>query len=295
MSFKKYIASPTRTKEILSTYEFVFKKSLGQNFIIDANVLKNMIHYANIHEHSGVIEVGPGIGALTEQLAIHAKKVVAYEVDQRLLPILQDTLQAYNNIHIIHQDILQANLHADIKVHFSNIEDIHIVANLPYYITSPIMMSLLQAKLPVKNMTMMLQKEVAERIIAHPNNKDYGSLSVIVQYFSDVEKVMQISPHVFLPQPKVDSSILKLTLRNEPPVQVSNESYFFSFVRACFANRRKTLRNNLRSYFKKLLTKTTIDHILKTTGIDGQRRGESLTINDFAQLANAFYAVTKTS
>lgn len=291
MSPKKYIATPTRTKEILSKYKFSFKKSLGQNFIIDVNILENIIKYAGIHGRSGVIEVGPGIGALTEQLAIHADQVIAYEVDQRLRPILQDTLKPYDNIHIIYEDILKASIHSTIQSHFYNQNNIHIVANLPYYITTPIVMKLLSERLPLKSITIMIQKEVADRMAAQPNSKSYGSLSIAVQYYTYAENVMDVSRHVFMPQPNVDSSVLKLTLRERPLVHVIDEEYFFSFVRACFAQRRKTLRNNLVSYFKQILSKETIVSTLEKVGVDGQRRGESLKIEEFAQLANAFYNV----
>lgn len=294
MSPKKYVATPTRTKEILSKYNFAFKKSLGQNFIIDVNILENIIKHAGIHESSGVIEIGTGIGALTEQLAIHAEKVIAYEIDERLLPILQFTLQDYKNIDIIYEDILQANIHSAIKTYFSKQNDLHIVANLPYYITTPIVMKLLADRLPVTSITIMIQKEVADRMAAKPNSKSYGSLSIAVQYYTHAKNVMHVPRHVFMPQPNVDSSVLKLTLRDCPLVHVIDEEYFFSFVRACFAQRRKTLRNNLISYFKQSLSREDITTTIESIGLDGRRRGESLDIEEIAQLANAFYTVQHT-
>lgn len=289
MTEYKYIATPTRTKEILERYAFFFKKSLGQNFLIDVNTLKKLINTAGIEKQSGVIEIGPGIGALTEQLAIHADNVVAFEVDQRLLPILHDTLKQYDNIRFIYQDILEADVRQAIQEHFFHGQMIHIVANLPYYITTPILMKLLQENLPVASLTVMIQKEVAERMSADPGSKSYGSLSIAVQYYTVAEIVMHVPKTVFMPQPNVDSSVLKLTKRESPPVNVHNEEFFFSIVQAVFAQRRKTLRNNLSRHFQESMTKATINKLLDVSGVDGTRRGESLTIEEFAHLANTFY------
>lgn len=289
----KRIATPSKTKQILQAYQFSFKKSLGQNFIVDVNILENMIKKSGITDQSGVIEIGPGIGALTEQLAIHARKVVAYEIDQRLLPILTETLSDYRNIKIIHEDILEANVHETVATHLKDINDIHIIANLPYYITTPILLKLLSDRLPVSNVTIMIQKEVAERMAASPSSKSYGSLSLAVQYYTTTSIVMDVPKSVFMPQPNVVSSVLKLTIREKPPVFVHDESYFFSVVRACFAHRRKTIRNNLITYFKNKFDQIKISEILTDIGIDGIRRGESLHMSEFAKLANAFYEVEK--
>jgi 16S rRNA (adenine1518-N6/adenine1519-N6)-dimethyltransferase len=286
---KKHIATPSRTKEILSKYQFSFKKSLGQNFLVDVNILENIIKHAGIDQSSGAIEVGPGIGALTEQLAIHADRVVAYEIDKRLLPILRDTLQDYSNVELIHQDILQADVADAIKTHFLPGQPVHIVANLPYYITTPILMKLLREKLPVSSLTVMIQKEVAQRMAAKPNSKSYGSLTIAVQYYTEASVVMQVPRQVFMPQPNVDSSILRLVIREQPPVQVEDEDFFFKLVQACFAQRRKTLRNNLTNFYKETYDKETISGLLETTGIDGMRRGESLSMEEFALLANTFF------
>ncbi|WP_284140714.1 MULTISPECIES: 16S rRNA (adenine(1518)-N(6)/adenine(1519)-N(6))-dimethyltransferase RsmA [unclassified Virgibacillus] len=285
----KYIATPSRTKEILQTYRFTFKKSLGQNFLVDVNVLENIIRHAGITKEAGAIEIGPGIGALTEQLAIHAKNVLAFEIDQRLVPILQDTLKNYDNIQIVHQDILEADVGQMIKEYFQPEQPIHVVANLPYYITTPILMKLLRDKLPVESFTVMIQKEVAERMAAQPNTKSYGSLTIAVQYYTEAEVVMHVPKTVFMPQPNVDSGILRLTVRKNPPVYVENEDYFFQIVQACFAQRRKTLRNNLMSFFKETFDKREIEPILELVNVDGSRRGETLQIEEFAALANAFY------
>ncbi|MCC2250584.1 16S rRNA (adenine(1518)-N(6)/adenine(1519)-N(6))-dimethyltransferase RsmA [Virgibacillus sp. AGTR] len=290
MTVNKYIATPSRTKEILIKYNFSFKKSLGQNFLIDTNILENIISHAGIDKNAGAIEIGPGIGALTEQLAIHADKVVAFEIDQRLLPVLQDTLQPYSNIQIIHQDILKANVSEVISSCFSQEQPVHLVANLPYYITTPILLKLLHDNLFVESFTVMIQKEVAERMAAKPNSKSYGSLTIAVQYYTEAEVVMHVPKRAFMPQPNVDSSILKLVRLEKPPVQVHNETFFFMLVKASFAQRRKTLRNNLVNHFKPDWDKETIVQLLEEAGIDGNRRGESLSIEEFAVLANAFYS-----
>lgn len=287
----KFIATPTKTKEILSTFNFSFKKSLGQNFLIDVNILENIIKHAGIDKETAVIEIGPGIGALTEQLAIHAEQVVAYEIDQRLLPILNHTLQDYTNIHVIHQDILKADVSQMIKERFRPNQPVQLVANLPYYITTPILMKLLQEKLPLSSITVMIQKEVADRMAAAPNSKAYGSLSLAVQYYTEAEVVMTVPKSVFMPQPNVDSSILKLTLRENPPIEVADEDFLFSLIRASFVQRRKTLRNNLNRFLKDKYDKEDISSILAAAGIDGSRRGESLNMQEFATLANEFTAI----
>lgn len=283
---KKYIATPTRTKEILDKYGFAFKKSLGQNFLIDVNVLENIIRHAGINKATGAIEIGPGMGALTEQLAIHADKVAAFEIDQRLLPILDETLADYDNVEIIHQDILKADVNEVIKEHFKEGQDIHVVANLPYYITTPILMKLVHDRLPVTSLTVMIQKEVAERMSAVPNIKSYGSLSIAVQYYTEARVVMNVPKQVFMPQPNVDSSILQLVIREEPPVQVNDEEFFFELIQASFAQRRKTLRNNLNRFLQNRLEKQEVESVLEEAGIDGNRRGETLTMEEFATLSN---------
>jgi len=283
-----YIATPSRTKEILNKYKFTFKKSLGQNFLVDVNILQNIVKHAGIDKDAGAIEIGPGIGALTEQLAIHADKVVAFEIDQRLLPILKDTLGDYSNINLIHQDILEANVKEVIKENFAPDQKVHVVANLPYYITTPILMKLIQDKLPVSSITVMIQKEVAERMAAEPNTKSYGSLTIALQYYTEAEVVMVVPKTVFMPQPNVDSAILKLNLREKPPVHVQDEDFLFDIIKASFAQRRKTLQNNLKSFFKDKYDKDMITDILLQSGIDAKRRGESLSIEEFAHLANTF-------
>lgn len=243
----KDIATPARTRAILDKYGFSFKKSLGQNFLIDTNILRNIVDHAQLTEESGAIEVGPGIGALTEQLAKRSKKVVAYEIDQRLLPILKETLEPYPHAKIIHQDILKANVKEMLDTEFQDIQDIMLVANLPYYVTTPIIMKILEEKLPLRGIVVMLQKEVAERISAKPGTKEYGSLSIAIQYYTKPEVVMIVPKTVFVPQPNVDSAVIRLTIRETPSVSVKNEEFFFKVTRASFAQRRKTILNNLSS------------------------------------------------
>jgi 16S rRNA (adenine1518-N6/adenine1519-N6)-dimethyltransferase len=286
----KDIATPLRTKAILEKYGFSFKKSLGQNFLIDTNILKNIVDHAGLNEHSGAIEIGPGIGALTEQLVKNSKKVVAFEIDQRLIPILKDTLSPYTNVTVIHEDILKADVRKVMESEFKDIEDVMVVANLPYYVTTPIIMKLLEDQLPIRGIVCMLQKEVADRISAKPGTKDYGSLSIAVQYYTKAETVMIVPKTVFVPQPNVDSAVIRLTKREKPIVEVKDENFFFQVTRASFAQRRKTLLNNLQSGLKNgKEKKDIIISILEETKIEPNRRGETLSIEEFARLSDALY------
>lgn len=286
----KDIATPVRTKEILDKYGFSFKKSLGQNFLIDTNILNRIVDHAELTDHSGAIEIGPGIGALTEQLAKRAEKVVAFEIDQRLLPILEDTLSPYPNVKVIHSDVLKADVQAVMKEEFGKQEDVMVVANLPYYVTTPILMKLLEERLPIRGIVCMLQKEVGDRISAKPGTKEYGSLSIAVQYYTKAETVMIVPKTVFMPQPNVDSAVIRLTLHNEPPVKVTDEKFFFHVTRSSFAQRRKTILNNLTSQLPDgKQKKENIQAALQQAGVEESRRGETLTIEEFAQLSNALY------
>lgn len=286
----KDIASPARTQAILEKHGFSFKKSLGQNFLIDTNILRKIVDYAGLTEDSGAIEIGPGIGALTEQLLRRCRKVVAYEIDGRLLPILEDTLSSYPNKKIIHQDVLKADVAAMMKEEFAEIDDVMVVANLPYYVTTPIIMNLLEEKLPIRGMVIMLQKEVANRISAAPGSKDYGSLSIAVQYYSEAEMVMVVPRTVFIPKPNVDSAVIRLTLREKPAVAVKDERFFFQVCRVSFAQRRKTLVNNLTSGLPSgKEKKEEILGALEKAGIDPGRRGETLSIEEFARLSDELY------
>ncbi|MGJ7923161.1 16S rRNA (adenine(1518)-N(6)/adenine(1519)-N(6))-dimethyltransferase RsmA [Neobacillus sp. LXY-4] len=284
----KDIATPIRTKTILEKYGFSFKKSLGQNFLIDPNILKRIVDHADITEETGAIEIGPGIGALTEHLARSSKKVVAFEIDQRLLPILTETLAPYPNVEVIHQDVLKADVKAVIEEKLADVKDIMVVANLPYYVTTPIIMKLLEEKLPIRGLVVMLQKEVADRISAQPGTKEYGSLSIAIQYYTKAEIVMTVPKTVFVPQPNVDSAIIRLTVREKPAVEMMNEEFFFQVIKSSFAQRRKTILNNLTTQLPNgKEKKEAIVLALTEAKIDPSRRGETLSIEEFARLSDA--------
>jgi 16S rRNA (adenine1518-N6/adenine1519-N6)-dimethyltransferase len=287
---KKDIATISYTKGILEKYGFSFKKSLGQNFLIDPNILTKIVDYAEITSESAAIEIGPGIGALTEQLAKRADRVLAFEIDQRLIPILQDTLAPYPNVEVINQDILEADIKGVIDEKFMPNQDIMVVANLPYYVTTPILMKLLMANLPIRGIVIMIQKEVADRISAKPGTKDYGSLSVAVQYYARAEVVMKVPKTVFIPQPNVESAVIRITRLSEPPVEVKNEEHFFGTVRASFGQRRKTLLNNLTSNLNTGKSREEMEQLLTQLEIDPRRRGETLTIQEFAKISNALFS-----
>ena len=286
----KDIATPIRTKQILEKYGFSFKKSLGQNFLIDTNILRNIVEFAGVTKETGAIEIGPGIGALTEQVAKRAGKVVAFEIDQRLLPILDETLAPYDNVQVIHQDILKADVKSVLEREFAGFNELKVVANLPYYVTTPIIMKLLTEQLPLTSITVMLQKEVADRMAAKPGTKDYGSLSIAVQYYTIAETVMIVPKTVFVPQPNVDSAVIRLTVREKPPVAVKDETFFFEVVRASFAQRRKTILNNLTSGLPSgKEKKAEIEQALAESNIDPRRRGETLSIEEFGLLSDKLY------
>lgn len=286
----KDIATPVRTKEILAKYGFSLKKSLGQNFLIDPNILRNIVSHAGLSEKTGVIEIGPGIGALTEHLARSAGKVVAFEIDGRLLPVLEDTLSLYDNVTIVHQDILEADLLQVMQDHFADYEDVVVVANLPYYVTTPIIMKFLLGKVPVSGMVVMMQKEVADRITAVPGTKAYGSLSIAIQYYMDAEVAMIVPKTVFMPQPNVESAVLRLTRKETAPAKVIDEDFMFVVSRGSFVQRRKTILNNLQSSLPNgKLKKELILKAFEQIGMDPGRRGETLTIEEFANLSNALY------
>jgi 16S rRNA (adenine1518-N6/adenine1519-N6)-dimethyltransferase len=286
----KDIATPIRTKEILAKYGFSFKKSLGQNFLIDPNILRNITEYAGLSEKTAAIEIGPGIGALTEHLARTSGKVVAFEIDQRLIPILGDTLSPYDNVKIINEDILEADVEAIINREFEEFDDIMVVANLPYYVTTPIILKLLMERLPIRGICVMLQKEVGDRISAQPGTKAYGSLSIAIQYYTKAEMVMTVPKTVFMPQPNVDSAVIRLTKREKPPVEVISEDFFFTVTRSSFAQRRKTILNNLTSQLPQgKEKKDLILGALSAAGVEPTRRGETLTIQEFGRLSDELY------
>lgn len=290
----KDIATPARTKEILERHGFSFKKSLGQNFLVDPNVLHNIVSQADITKETGIIEVGPGIGALTEHLARQAGKVVAFEIDQRLLPVLEDTMAPYPNVTVLHQDVLKADLHRIIEEQFADYEQIAVVANLPYYITTPIIMKFLMERVRVSQLVIMMQKEVADRITAVPGTKAYGSLSIAVQYYMNTDIAMIVPKTVFIPQPNVDSAVLRLTRRAEPYPDVADEDFLFNVTQGSFVHRRKTIWNNLiTSLPDGKEKKELIGKAFEEAEIDPGRRGETLSIPEFIRLANALYPYFK--
>lgn len=285
------IASPTRTRAIMETYGLTFKKSLGQNFLTDINVLKKIVAAAEVSEADDVIEIGPGIGALTEQLAKAAHQVLALEIDDRLLPVLKETLAPYPNVEVIHQDILKANLKELIAEHFDGQHRLKIVANLPYYITTPIIMHLLATELAFDQIVVMMQKEVANRLAAQPGSKDYGSLSIGVQYEMDCQIAFIVPKTVFVPQPKVDSAIISLTKKKAKEYQPKDERFFRQLVRGAFMHRRKSLWNNLQGlYGKQAEVKEKLSQALAQAEIEPSVRAERLTIADFVQLADCLLA-----
>lgn len=283
------VATPKRTKDIIQKYGFSFKKSLGQNFLIDQNILRKIVSAAGLDKTKGALEIGPGIGALTQHLANEAARVTAIEIDDRLIPILGDIFAEADNVHIEHGDVLKLNLSELMARQFDGLSGVSVVANLPYYVTTPILMKLLEEKLPLENIVVMIQKEVAERMAAKPGGKEYGSLSVAVQYYCEAELVCIVPHTVFIPQPNVDSAVIKLSVRKEPPVQVEDEAHFFRTVQACFAQRRKTIANNLTAYVGKA-NREQLGPLLASIGVDPSRRGETLSLEEFAALSRALIA-----
>lgn len=286
------IADYSVTRAVLERHGFTFKKSFGQNFLTDTNILQKIVDTAEIDKNVNVIEIGPGIGALTEFLAENAAEVMAFEIDDRLIPILADTLRDFDNIKVINEDILKSDLQSRIK-EFANPDlPIKVVANLPYYITTPILMHLIESKIPFAEFVVMMQKEVADRISAEPNTKAYGSLSIAVQYYMTAKVAFVVPRTVFVPAPNVDSAILKMTRREQPLVQVKDEDFFFRVSKISFVHRRKTLWNNLTSHFGKAdETKAKLEQALEIAEIKPSIRGEALSIAEFAKLADALKEV----
>ena len=278
------LSSHQATKEVVQKHNFKFSKSLGQNFLIDTNVIDRILEGARVKEGDYVIEVGPGIGTLTKEMGRSAEKVVAIEIDKTLIPILEETLEDFPNIEVINQDILKVNVQELVKEKLNG-GPVKLVANLPYYITTPIVMKFLEEDIPVTDIVVMVQKEVADRMNAKPNTKDYGALSVAVQYYCDTEIVAKAPRHMFMPQPNVDSTVIGLHVREEQIYHVDNEDIFFKTVKASFGQRRKTLLNSLGGLG--FLSKDQIKEALKEANIDEKRRGETLSIEEFASLSNA--------
>ncbi|HGD0402968.1 TPA: 16S rRNA (adenine(1518)-N(6)/adenine(1519)-N(6))-dimethyltransferase RsmA [Streptococcus agalactiae] len=286
------IADKTVTRAILERHGFTFKKSFGQNFLTDTNILQKIVDTAEIDKGVNVIEIGPGIGALTEFLAENAAEVMAFEIDDRLIPILADTLARFDNVQVVNQDILKADLQTQIQAFKNPDLPIKVVANLPYYITTPILMHLIESKIPFAEFVVMMQKEVADRISAMPNTKAYGSLSIAVQYYMTAKVSFIVPRTVFVPAPNVDSVILKMVRRDQPVVSVQDEDFFFRVSKVAFVHRRKTLWNNLTSHFGKSEdTKAKLEKALEIAKIKPSIRGEALSIPDFASLADALKVV----
>ena len=281
------LTSPRTIKEISNKFDFGFSKGLGQNFLLDKNVLDKIIDAAEIKD--GVLEVGPGFGVLTSELAKNAPKVVSIEIDKRLIPVLDYTLAEFDNVKIIENDILKTDLHQLIKDEFGN-SQISVAANLPYYITTPIIARLLEEKLPIDNIVVMVQKEVAERICSLPGKKDYGAISVMCQYYTTPEIVTVVPAGSFMPPPKVDSAVLKLKIRKEPPCNLTDEKLFFRVIKSAFAQRRKTLENGLSNGLS--IDKKTISDIFQMCGIPAGIRGEKLSIAEFAAISNELSKLT---
>ncbi|WP_049521361.1 16S rRNA (adenine(1518)-N(6)/adenine(1519)-N(6))-dimethyltransferase RsmA [Streptococcus mitis] len=282
------IADYSVTKAVLERHGFTFKKSFGQNFLTDTNILQKIVDTAEIDDQVNVIEIGPGIGALTEFLAERAAEVMAFEIDHRLVPILADTLRDFDNVTVVNEDILKVDLAQHIQ-NFKNPDlPIKVVANLPYYITTPILMHLIESGIPFSEFVVMMQKEVADRISAQPNTKAYGSLSIAVQYYMTAKVAFIVPRTVFVPAPNVDSAILKMVRRPEPAVAVEDESFFFKISKASFTHRRKTLWNNLTGYFGKTEeVKDKLTRALDQAGLSPSVRGEALSLAEFASLADA--------
>ena len=282
------IADYSVTRAILERHGFTFKKSFGQNFLTDTNILQKIVDTAEIDKKVNVIEIGPGIGALTEFLAESAAEVMAFEIDDRLVPILADTLRDFDNVTVVNQDILKVDL-AQYIAEFKNPDlPIKVVANLPYYITTPILMHLIESGIPFSEFVVMMQREVADRISAQPNTKAYGSLSIAVQYYMTAKVAFIVPRTVFVPAPNVDSAILKMVRRDQPAVEVQDEKFFFKVSKASFVHRRKTLWNNLTSHFgKSEETKAKLTAALEQAELSPSVRGQALTLADFARLADA--------
>lgn len=282
------ISTPSRTKQIIEENRFSFKKNFGQNFLIDSNILDNISDCAGVTKEDCVLEIGPGIGSLTQVLAENAREVVAVEIDSTLIPILNQTLNGYENVEILNQDILKTDIDAIIAQKNEG-KPIKVVANLPYYITTPIIMDLLEKERHIDSITVMVQKEVAERMQAGPKEKEYGALSVAVQYYCDATLDMVVQPSCFMPRPKVASAVITLKVLPERKVKTKDDALFFHLVKCAFGQRRKTLLNSLNNQGKFPLTKEDLTTIVTSLGWDERIRGEALGLQEFAALTNAIY------
>ncbi|SEU03235.1 16S rRNA (adenine(1518)-N(6)/adenine(1519)-N(6))-dimethyltransferase RsmA [Lacrimispora sphenoides] len=281
------LGNPQKTIEIIKKYEFAFQKKFGQNFLIDTHVLDKIIAAAGVTKDDCVLEIGPGIGTMTQYLAENARHVVAVEIDSNLIPILNETLADYENVTVIHADILKVDIN-QITEQYNGGRPIKVVANLPYYITTPIIMGLFENKVPIDNITVMVQKEVADRMQVGPGSKDYGALSLAVQYYAEPYIVANVPPNCFMPRPNVGSAVIRLTRHKEPPVKAEDPGLMFRLIRASFNQRRKTLQNGLNNSPEIPFTKEQITEAVESLGLGPSVRGEALTLEQFASLSNYF-------
>ena len=279
------LGNPKNTIEVLQKYNFNFQKKFGQNFLINTGILEDIIAAAEITKDDFVLEIGPGIGTMTQYLCESAREVIAVEIDKNLIPILEDTLSAYNNVEVLNDDILKVDIKTLAEERNAG-KPIKVVANLPYYITTPIIMGLFESHVPIDSITIMVQKEVADRMQEGPGSKEYGALSLAVQYYANPEIVVNVPPSCFMPQPKVGSAVIRLTRHSQPPVDVENEKLMFQIIRASFNQRRKTLANGLNNFPGLNLSKEAIQQCIEELGVPATIRGEALSLAQFAQLSN---------
>jgi 16S rRNA (adenine1518-N6/adenine1519-N6)-dimethyltransferase len=283
------LGNAAKTAEIIQKYQFHFQKKFGQNFLIDGNILDKIIDSAEVSKEDCVLEIGPGIGTMTQSLAEKAGEVVAVEIDKNLIPILQDTLSEYDNVTIINEDILKVDIHKIVREKNGG-RPIKVVANLPYYITTPIIMALFESHVPLASVTIMVQKEVADRMQVGPGTKDYGALSLAVQYYASPEIIVKVPASCFMPRPNVDSTVIRLTRYEKPPVQTADEAYLFAVIRASFNQRRKTLANGLTNAGNLGVNRQMVEEVLEEMGLSKTIRGEALTLEQFADLSSRLYA-----
>ena len=286
---KKYLSNPTNTLAVISKYGFVFQKKYGQNFLIDENIVAKIVREAGVTKEDFVLEIGPGIGTMTQLLCENAKEVAAVEIDKKLIPILEETLSEYENVTIINEDILKVDI-AALAVEKNEGRPIKVVANLPYYITTPIIMGLFESHVPIESITVMVQKEVADRMQTGPGSKDYGALSLAVQYYAKPEIVMNVPPECFMPRPGVGSAVIRLVKHAVNPVAVKDEALMFKLIRASFNQRRKTLANGLNNSPEINLPKDVITQAIEELGKGASVRGEALTLDEFARLSDIIYS-----
>ena len=287
------LSNPKKTIEIIQKYQFGFQKKFGQNFLIDDHVLTKIMDGANVTKDDFVLEIGPGIGTMTQYLAERARQVLAVEIDTKLLPILEETLAPYDNVEVLNNDILKVDMNENANK-YNNGKPIKVVANLPYYITTPIIMGLFESGVPIDNITVMVQKEVADRMQVGPGTKDYGALSLAVQYYAEPYIIANVPPNCFIPRPNVGSAVIRLTRHQEPPVQVKDEKLMFRIIRASFNQRRKTLQNGLNNAQDLSFSKEEIVRAIESIGLKATVRGEALTLEEFAKLSDALCELHET-